>query len=472
MRKISIFSIFAVLLLFIASCDKDFEEINTDPNNPTEIESGLLMADALRLTTNQLYSTFVGGDMGSCWSQQWAKVQYNDEERYSPRGAVIQTFWDVLYEDLASDAQVIYNLAVIEENVNMQGVALVMKAYAFSILADVYGDVPFSEALKTSDGNFAPAYDTQQQVYAGVLAMLDDANALFSATGGTINANSDLIYGGDYSKWQKFANSLKFRTLMRISGTSDHDAAALQDIVSNRAIFGSNSDIASVKYLAASPNANPIYESIIFGSRFEFKVSDVLVTMLSDNNDPRLAVYAQENEDGDYRGKPAGIFNVPNDDYNYGNVSPIGEKYVDPELPGVFMSYAELEFLMAEAVLSGFITGNAETHYQNGIAASMAENGIVDYSMVPTALGTGALAFQKIGEQKWLALYCQGIESWTEWRRTGYPVLSPAIDATINVIPQRFKYPTTEQSLNGISYSAAVANQGEDVLATTLWSNK
>ena len=472
MRKILILSVFSFLLLFTTSCDKDFEEINSDPNNPTSIESGLLMADALRLTTNQTYSTFVGGDMGSCWSQQWAKVQYNDEARYIPRTSVIQIFWDAIYEDLASDANTIYDLAVEEGNSNMQGVGLVMKAYAFSLLADVFGDVPFSEALTADEGNLAPAYDSQQAVYAGVLALLDEANGLLSAGGGDINSSSDLLYGGDYLGWQKFANSLKFRILMRISGTSDHNAAALQEIASSRAIFTSVGDNAQVTYLSSDPNANPIYETIDFGSRNEFKVSDVLVNMLTANSDPRLEVYAQLNDGDIYRGKPAGIFDVPNVDYDYNNVSAVGLKYLEPELPGVFMSYSELMFLMAEAATNGYITGSAQTYYDNGIAASMTENGISDYSMINTVLGTGEAARQNIGEQKWLALYCQGVEAWTEWRRTGYPVLTPAIEGAISVIPQRYTYPTTEQSLNAANYSAAVANQGADALETTLWSNK
>lgn len=469
MRKISILSVFAFLLIFATSCDKDFETINTDPNNPIAIESGLLMADALRNTTNVMYSTFVGGDMGSCWSQQWSKVQYNDEERYIPRGSVIQMVWDALYEDLGSDANVMYNLAVNEGNSNMQGVALVMKAYAFSVLADVYGDVPYSEAFKTEEGILAPAYDTQQQVYAGVLAMLDEANGLFSATGGTINSTSDLVYAGDYSKWQKFANSLKFRTLMRISGTSDLDKVALQDAADRS--FTSRSDEAKLIYLSSDPNANPIYESIDYGNRHEFKVSDVLVDMLTANVDPRLEVYAQVNDGGIYRGKPAGYADVPNSTYNYENVSAIGEKYIEPELPGFFMSYAELLFLKAEAAQKGYISGSAQTYYAQGIAASMDENGISNYSMINTTLTPG-LELELIGNQKWLALFCQGVEAWTEWRRTGFPILTPAIEGVINVIPQRYSYPSSEQSLNASSYSAAVANQGDDKLSTTLWSNK
>lgn len=470
MKKIIVFSLFLSALLFSTSCDKDFEEINTDPNNPVVIESGLLMADALRNTANVMYSTFVGGDMGSCWSQQWSKVQYNAEALYSPRESIIGMVWDGLYEDLGSDANKIYELALLDENANMQGVALVMQAYAFSVLTDLYGDIPFSEAFKTKEGIFAPKYDTQEQVYTGVLKMLDDANALFSATGGVINASSDLMYGGDYTKWQKFANTLKFRMLMRMSSKSDV-SSQLAEVLS-RPVFTSSEDEAKLVYLSADPNANPIYESIVYGTRLEFKVSDVLVAML--DGDPRLKVFATLNADGIYRGKPAGIFNVPNDDYNYENVSGIGEFFLQPELPAYFMSYSEFLFLKAEAAQRGLISGNASDFYLSGIANAMKETGANIEGYTPASLSVdNNNALEQIGNQKWLALYCQGVEAWTEYRRTGFPVLTAAVDGLLNgQIPSRYTYPSSEQSLNGSSYDAAIANQGADLLTTKLWWNK
>jgi len=473
MNKIKILSLLSLLLFFIASCDKGFEDINKDPNNPTEIESGLLLADIVRISQNTLNSTFIGGDMGSCWSQQWAKVQYNGEEMYTPRGGVISQVWDDFYEDVASDAHTIYKLALAEENTNMQAVALVMKSYAFLILTDCYGDIPYSEALKGEEGITAPVYDEQSVVYDSVLVLLDKANSLFSADGGTINVGSDLLYGGNWKKWQKFGNSLKFRALMRISGVRDVKAE-LQEIVSNRDVFTSAADEAKLIYLSNDPNANPIYETIVFGTRTEFKVCEVLVNMLVETSDPRLEVYAQENTDGEYRGKPAGIFNVPNDDYNYDNVSPIGAKYLKAEAPGYFMSYPELLFLMAEAAQKGFITGSAQEYYSAGIAASMAANGITEWPTMTglTLSSVSADALKQIAEQNWLALFCQGVEAWTEQRRTGYPVLTPAIDGVISEIPSRYTYPSTEITLNPEGYNAAIERQGANSLTTKVWWNK
>ncbi|QQS27757.1 MAG: SusD/RagB family nutrient-binding outer membrane lipoprotein [Sphingobacteriales bacterium] len=473
MKNITLIFALAVGLIFFMGCDKDFEEINSNPNDPVAVPSGLLIADVVFNAGNSLYSTFVGGDMGSCWAQHWGKVQYNDEERYQPRGSVIETLiWKTYFEDVISDAKTMQTLAEEEGNDNMKGVALVMQAYGFSVLTDMFGEIPFSEAIRADEGIFSPKYDTQEEVYNGILALLDEADASFSADGGDINSNSDILYHGDYSKWQKFANSLKFRCLMRISGKVNV-ATQLQALMS-RPMFDSNSDEAKLMYLANDPSANPIYETIVFGNRAEFKVNEVMVDMMADLNDPRLPVYAQPNTDGEYRGKPAGIENVPNEDYNYNNVSPVGSFYLQPTAAGFFLSHSELKFLMAEAAHKGLISGSADSYYQQGVSASFAANGLSQaaadaYLAQGTVAYTSATGLQKIAEQNWLGLYCQGVEAWTEWRRTGYPALEPAIEAVIDEIPSRYTYPAIEQSVNKANYDAAVSRQGSDLLTTKVW---
>ncbi|MGD9978589.1 MAG: SusD/RagB family nutrient-binding outer membrane lipoprotein, partial [Bacteroidales bacterium] len=199
----------------------------------------------------------------------------------------------------------------------------------------------------------------------------------------------------------------------------------------------------------------------------------VMVGMLTTLSDPRLPIYAQKNSNGVYRGKPSGIEGVPNDDYNYDNVSAIGTKYLDPEFPGYFMTYSELMFLMAEAAHKGYIAGSAASYYNKGIEASFEFNGVSDkYAayVAQTSVAYGvSTGLQKIAEQNWIALYCQGIESWTEWRRTKYPVLSLPIDAEINEIPSRFNYPVIEQSVNKANWEIAKTAMGGDDLTTKFW---
>lgn len=475
-------------LLLLQGCSK-FEDLNNNPNQPSVVRSDLFLnniayfafSDGDGTTTfpnaTGSYSTFVGGDMGGCWGQNLSKVQYNDEEKYSPRVGVVQDFWETYYEVVCNDSRKMYELAAAENNHAVQGAARVLEAYGFSVLTDCFGDIPFSEALKSSDGILKPKYDAQEDVYAGIFSLLDEANTLLADGVGSIPTSSDKIYGGDVAKWRKFANSLKVRCLMRVSGktsTKFNVAAQLSDIVNNRPIFTSNADQAKFVMGTSQPAANPFYETIVFGNRSEWKVNSVLVDLLSAYNDPRLPVYAQKADDGTYRGKPSGYSNLPSAAYGYKNISAIGTKFLQPSSPCFFLSYAELCFLLAEARQRGLITtGTASDYYEAGIASSFEEHNLSSstaaYLAQPNVVLTGGTELKQIGEQKWLSLFGQGIETWTEWRRTKIPTLTPAVDGVVSEIPSRYQYPTTEQSLNKASYDAAIARQGADLLTTKIW---
>lgn len=471
MKQIKNITILIFSLLLTVSCDNGFTELNKDPNNPVTVPSDLLLPGVVRAAQNTSYSTFVGGDMGACWSQQFAKVQYNDEARYIPRQSVITSVWRTFYSVVIADAKSMYNLAVTEDNSNMQAVALTLQAYGYAYLTDVFGNIPFSEAIKTDEGIITPKYDNQEDVYTGILSMLDDALSKYGS--GTINSTNDILYGGNAALWKKFAGSLKFRVLMRASGKMDV-SSDLQALINSGNLFTSNAEEAKLVYLSADPSANPLYESIVFGTRGEWKINSAIVDRLSADNDPRLPIYAAKNEDGEYRGKPSGIKDLPSDDYNYTNVSALGAFYLRPELPGYFMSYAQLEFLKAEAITKGYISGDANAEYLAGIQASL------DFNEVPgtdasaflsekALSGTSSQALEQIATQEWIALFSQGVESWNEWRRTGFPALTPALEADLSEIPSRYNYPTIEVSLNKTNYDAAVAAQGADNLTTKLW---
>ncbi len=476
MKKI-IYLLVAGLSFLTISCNADFEEVNTSPNDSPVTDPNLLLSTSITATQNIMYSTFVGGDMGLCWAQQWSKVQYNDEEKYIPRRSVMNQLWQFLYagdnttsKGAIAEAKSAFDLAGTAGNSNLQGAALVMQANAFQILTDVYGPVPFTEAVVK--GNSKPVFDSQEVVYNGILAMLDQADALFASGTGTITPTADLIYHGDAMKWRKFAKALKLKALMRISKVRNV-SAEVNALVSSGMLMGSNADSAQLAYVAAQPDANPIYETIVFGSRTEYKVSSVLVNKLNTLSDPRLPVYAQLNNASAYVGNVPGVENPS----SYAAFSSPGTFYLEPTLPGVFMSYAQQELLLAEAANEGIIGGGlttAKTYYESGITANMAFNGVIPGSYLSSvAFTTQVDAREKIATQEWLALYGQGIEAWTEWRRTGFPVLAPAFDAAITSIPKRFYYSTDSQNYNQTNYTAASAtlDQGDTMLSKLWWMN-
>jgi len=457
-----------VVVCSLQSCDQGFEDLNKNPNDPATIPSELLTADIVRSAANNLYAPFLGGDMGANWAQHWTKVQYNDEERYSPRETTIESFWTNIYEDVISDSKSMEMLAIEEENPAQQAVGLILQAYGYSLLTDAYGDIPFTDAIKGgTESNFTPAYDSQDVVYDGIIDLLDSANNILSGGEGSIGVASDLLYGGDASKWQKFANSLQFRCLMRISNKRDV-SAKLTELLA-RPMFTSNDDEAKLAYLEADPNANPIYETIVFGTRGEWKVNSVMVDLLVNMNDPRLPLYVGVNSDGEYRGKPSGYRDVPNNDYNYMNVSPLGPLYLSPTLPGFFLSFSELLFLHAEAAAKGLISGDPATYYNAAIASNFEANGIAG-SAAAYSEAQPYSDVESIALQKYISLYGQGFEAWTEWRRTQVPVLIPAVEGTIDQVPLRYRYPGIEQSLNKANYDAAVSGlDGGNNLTAKIW---
>jgi len=475
MKKILIIFLAIVTTGFFNSCDKDFGEINKTGDNPEFVPSSMLIGTAVRAAMNTIYSTFNGSEIGENWVQHNALTDYNNPDRYRPRVTSMDGVWNQLYY-AASQANQMEELAVVEDNSVNQGVAKVIKAYCFLMITDLYGDVPFSEALTgASEGNFNPVYDAQEDVYDGVFAMLDAAIPQLAGSG-TIDPNMDILYGGDATKWNKFAHSLKFRALMRISSKRDV-SSELQALVDSKMLFSSNADEAKLVYTSASPEANPLFETIVDQGRDEHKLSATFVNHMIDFSDPRLPIMASpvDGETDVYVGKPNGFEQSPLDGYNAADVSGIGALYLEATAPAYLVSYTELLLLEAEAAEKGYITGvTAQAKYEAAIVNSMTENGVSDYEsyMADTRVAYSAAdALKQIGQQKWIILFCQGFEAWTEWRRTGYPELTMAVDPLDNVaaIPSRLKYESTEVSVNGVNYKAAVAAQGPDELTTKIW---
>jgi hypothetical protein len=312
------------------------------------------------------------------------------------------------------------------------------------------------------------------------------ASALNYLSGdGTLPATQDLMYAGSVDKWKKFANSLRIRLLMRMSAKVDV-SSELQSIVNSGIYFKSNADNAQLNFLGQNPNANPIWNTVIFTNRLEWRINESLVTVMEGLDDPRLPVYAQPNDDGDIRGCAPGIEEPTVNGYDYANTSMLGEYFLKPSTPAIFMDFTELNFLLAEAAKKGIITGGdaaAEAFYNAGITASFDtyngfknEDGTTVALLPSIYLAQSGVAYNpsnallQIGTQKWIALYCQGVEAWTEWRRTKIPALSPALNPiSISEVPSRYLYPSKEQSLNSANYTEAVQAMGGDELTTRVW---
>lgn len=504
MKKLKIW-IPVLLLVAGMGCTKDFEEVNTNRNNPTDVTPDLLLSGIIRSTMNQQVSEAWG--IGNIVVQHHAKIQFVNEDRYGWNEQ--NGIWNNVYGNYRNLQNILTKVGGNESD-PYYGVSLILKSWMFSLVTDAYGDVPYSEAGKAkTEGLYQPVYDKQEDIYTGILADLKKANEVLATASGTFSG--DLIYGGGSSalvKWRKLANSLRLRYLMRLSKKKNVNAD-MQAIVSdpvNNPIFTGNADNAELKYLSAAPNQWPLYGSRV-GSFDEFRVSKTLTDRLSALGDTRINVFGRPTQTSVANGTPQ-ILGVPNGlsdvdalAYNGGvqGVSRVGYTFAclvcndngqappDPAAPrALLMTYPELQFILAEARQKNMIsTGSAETYYLNGINANFA----YWQSVVPAAYGlnvampagyltqpgvaytgTDAELLAKIALQKWIALYFNGLEAWFDWKRTGMPVITPGpANLNNNKVPVRYIYPQSEQSLNSANRNAAVSRQGADDLNTRPW---
>ncbi|MDX1910136.1 MAG: SusD/RagB family nutrient-binding outer membrane lipoprotein [Saprospiraceae bacterium] len=478
----------AILALTMGACTKDFEEVNTNPNAPISVTPGLLLPAVQRDMVNALMNESWG--IGNIVIQQTAKNQFVNEDRYL--WGELNGIWNTVYGKLR-DVENIRDAAVAGNQKNYEAIALILRSWMFSLATDAYGDIPYSEAINGKDGVYYPKYDTQESIYNGILNDLKTASDLLGTTSETVSG--DLIYKGDLAKWKKLANSLRIRALMRISNKRNvsADLASIVDNPTQYPIFTGNGDHGVYVYRASSPDQFPLYSARI-GSFNEFRASKTLVDYLNATSDPRIQTFFRPTpaslgtDTAVIRGIPNGLDDVASQTYLGGqqNHSQIGVLYYESAISGdglnvakgIIMTYAELQFCLAEAAQKGLIAGDPATYYTQGVNASYSFYGLTpaaDFFTNPLVAysGTDEEKLEKIGYQKWVSLYFQGLEAWFDWRRTGFPRLQPAVSNQNNgLIPVRFIYPIIEQALNGSNRQAAVDRQGADNINTKMWHLK
>ena len=478
MKKISIL---LLTLFLVFSCSKDLENLNKDTKNATVAAGETFFTGAQKNMVDRMASINVNTNVWRQFVQQITSTTYNDESNYDianrrvPDGLWATVYRDVL-KDLDESAKVIaatppIGTAGATMQKNQLAIIEVMNVYSYSVLVETFGDVPYTEALDFT--NVLPKYDDGKTVYLALIARLSAAITSMDASGDSFG-DADLIYGGDVASWKKFANSLKLRMGLVII---DADPAAGTAAVTQGAAgaFTSNADNAVFNYLNSTPNTNPMWVDLVQSGRLDFIVAKPFVDKMNALNDPRRTVFFDDNVATGYVGAVYGL------NSSYANFSHIGDMFYVSTLPHVLLDYSNVKFMLAEAAergIAGFT--NPASHYASAITASFdyyEVPGAAAYLLQPSvayATATGTWK-QKIGTQKWIALYNQGFNAWTEFRRLDYPALVAPATASANadgVVPRRFTYPIGEQTLNPASYTAAASAIGGDKLATKLFWDK
>lgn len=464
----------AGLSVALASCKKDLEETNINPNAAQKAQPDYLLTAASKITADTYWGDNNNMNSSLLLIQHWAKIQYTEPDRYIFSNSSFTSLWNTGFAQSITDLNKVIELANTQNHPNYKGVALVLRSWVFTLLTDAYGDIPYKQAGNISQ-YLTPVYDPQKDVYFGLLDDLKTAQAALDVAGKPILG--DVIYKGNIAYWKKFANALRLRIALRIADREPVKAKQVLDEIKNEggSFISDNSEIAQFGYLD-SPHQNPV--SNLFDTRDDYRVSKTLVDKLFQLNDPRLPVFVSKTQAATpqtYVGIPNGLTTGDANNLGFTKTSKPGTYFLAPRAPAVIISYAEVLFNRAEAAARQLTTENAADLYQQAITASLKQYGIAD-AAIATYLAQPAVQFdavqykRSIGEQKWIALFGQGLEAFAEWRRLDYPQLSPAVAGVLaGQLPVRFIYPGTEQSLNGDNYKKAVARQGSDILTTKLW---
>jgi hypothetical protein len=471
--KISI----AVLLAgaVLGGCNpKDFGDTNISPNGATtpitsalltNVESGL---GGVPMATNQGF-----------YVQYYTELQYPSNSLYSQTAVS----WDAFYTGALADLQNIINICTSTPSaastygnpVNQIQISRILKAYYFSILTDRFGDIPYSKSLT---GATQIPYDKQKDVYTDLFKELTSAVSSFQTSGSAVLG--DIIYGGDISKWKKFANSLRLILAMRLSKVDPATgktqfAAALAD---PGGVITSNADNFTLTYVSTFPNAYSALSTATY-----FAIAKTIADTLTTFADPRLPAYGQA-VGGKVKGVPYGMnaghfqaWATTNPDYSMA----FDASWKTATSPVVIISAAYVDLIRAQGALDpNYASGeNALTLVTKGVQDSWAQWNVTgNIAAYLTNIGiTSSVTLRQAQLQTWLALYGTSQNAWNEWRRTNVPVLTPTADATnlTGTIPRRFQYPTTEAQINGDAYSAAIASfpyGGTDVHNNRVWWDK
>lgn len=464
--------------LLVMSCTKNISSFNEEKKKASNVPAASLFANATKAVTDYLASTNVNINVFRLVTQQWATTTYQDEPNYDfTTRNIPQAWWTWMYRDVLIDLKeakrLIPTTPIITEGAKKNRMAIVdiMQVFTYSILVNTFGNVPYTESLDYN--NLFPKYDDAKTIYDDLLTRLNTDIAALSTAEKGFDAVDDILYAGSVSAWLKFANTLKMRLGMMLADVDGGAKAKPAVEQGSTGAFTSNADNAVFKYLSSTPNTNPIWVDLIQSNRQDFVAANTLIDKMKSLNDPRLSLYFRPNNNGEYVGGVEGSNNT------FTLFAKPSDKVAAPNFPAVVLDYVEAEFDRAEAIERGFtVTGTAEGHYNNAIRASILYWGGTD-AQADAYLAQPAVAYstaagnykQKIGTQKWIALYNRGYELWTEYRRLDYPALVPPTTARSG-FPNRFSYPTNEQTLNNENYTSAAALMGNDKVEFKLFWDK
>ncbi|PSR55712.1 SusD/RagB family nutrient-binding outer membrane lipoprotein [Adhaeribacter arboris] len=491
-------------LCMVTACDDGFEEMNVNPNAYEKVVPEFMFSKALY---DGARNRLGGADGAMQYTTSFNEVAgFGSKYIFLQGSAPYGVFTSAYTNEIQEITDVILSIQDDPINANKLATARIWRAYSYHRVTDLYGDIPYSQAgLGYREGILKPKYDKQEDIYKDLLKELEEATSQFDAAKPTFGA-ADVIYGGNMEKWKKFAYSLMLRLGMRLTKVD----AALAETWVKKAIAGgvitTDADIAQIMFVAGGQaiNQNPLanaYLSSDYSSangstnREGGKYANTFINFLKNNNDPRLGVLSVVWQNGKadttaaiQKGMPQNFQTKPADFVTYSEPNPATLLRLDT--PVLLMTSAEVNFLLAEASLRGWYTGETtEQLYNNGVRSAMKQwsawgsTGVISDTRINTylaahpfnAAGTIEQQMEQIHTQFWASLYPDSQEVFSNWRRTGYPILIPNNvpgNATNGTIFRRMLYPSIEESLNPENLQEAITRLGGNTFLTRIWWDK
>ncbi len=504
MKKLIPICICILSLVLLSSCEKGFDKMNVSPIALTTVDPSLQLNNAIVGSANAYgnlsYEVTIVKQMITPFSGQGSAANFNQDNRSVSSGN-----WTKYYRTVIRElVDVIGKTKTDAANSNLYNTARIWRAYAFMVLTDTYGEVPYTQAgLGYIDGTVKPAYDAQEAIYTDILNELDQASAALDANKAKVTR--EIMYAGDITKWKRFGYSLMLRAAMRLSKVKPAASATYVAKAVAGGLMQSNDDNCVIRHNANYPN--DVGNQLNGGQSAFFYLADDFVSFLKTNNDPRLTAisvrYAGAKSGADQKesnanrtaasqiGMPLGYDNTTisgpvaasglSSLWDYSQLD--RTRMAAPITPNFVLTYAQTQLYLAEAVVRKWTTGDAATLYANGIRMHMQQlagygtsvaiaNGAIETYITAHPLDVNK-ALEQINTQYWVASFLNGPEAFANFRRSGFPALTPNLfpgkDLKTEPFIRRLTYPDAELNVNHDNVQKSITRQGPDIMDTRVW---
>ncbi len=460
----------ATAALAITSCTSDLSNLNGNVKAPEAVPAGALFANATMGFFDYASVQNVNQNNLRLWAQHWTQCTYVDESNFmlddrDANGATFTRMYVTVIRDCEEARKALLDVVASPEEIASSTAAIeVMEVLAYMFLVDLFGDVPYTDALSETN---VPTYDDDASIYADLLARLDVASSDLSGTSSF--GSSDIIYGGDAASWKMAANSLMLRMAIRMIDIDPANAKMYGEKAIASGVFASSSDDMRLFYSSAPPHTHPMWETLVQSGRTDYIASNTLADVMNANMDPRRATYFRNLDSvGNITAAPHGLQS------DYYQFSQPGDAMEDPTWSHAAISSVEVEFLLAHAAVAGWAgAGDAATHYDAGVTGSIVEWGGSAADAATYLAQTGvafdaATAAAQIGTEKWVAMYSNASEAYNTARQYNLTMSVAATAGTVT--PARYSYPLDEYSLNTVNVNAAGDKfGGDDTFSKIFW---